>query len=158
MRRIDRSAHSLANDADAAMLRARVPSGSLSHLSGNRFAAPVICVMSAVIKMRASRRSEKRTMYHDLRSSHPRACPLVAPLIIEGSVMYYLTSSIVFATSDSEPRSTFKIVGGLARENPVPTAFQSSRSNAFTTCLPSKPVAPVMSAVFAIVCKYVFGN
>jgi hypothetical protein len=33
-------AHIFASDAEAATLRARVPSGSLSHLSGNRFAAP----------------------------------------------------------------------------------------------------------------------
>jgi hypothetical protein len=41
MRKIEFAAHILAREAGAATLRARVPSGSLSHLSGNRFAAPV---------------------------------------------------------------------------------------------------------------------
>jgi hypothetical protein len=34
------AAQVFASEAEAVMFRARVPSGSLSHLSGNRFAAP----------------------------------------------------------------------------------------------------------------------
>ena len=41
MRRMDCAAQILASEPDAAMFRARVPSGSASHLSGKRFAAPV---------------------------------------------------------------------------------------------------------------------
>lgn len=39
MRRIKLAAQSLAREAEASTFRARVPSGSLSHLSGKRFAA-----------------------------------------------------------------------------------------------------------------------
>jgi len=67
------------------------------------------------------------------------------------SELTYLTSLRTLATSDSEPRSSFKIVGGFARVNPVPTTSHPFRSNALTTCLPSRPVAPVTSAIFAIV-------
>jgi hypothetical protein len=63
----------------------------------------------------------------------------------------YLTSSRALETSASLPRSSFRIDGGLARVKPVPTTFQLALWNAFTTCLPSRPVAPVIIAVFAIV-------
>jgi len=53
--------------------------------------------------------------------------------------------------SASEPRSSFRVAGGFARANPVPTTAQSCLSKALTTCLPSRPVAPVMRAVFAMV-------
>lgn len=62
-----------------------------------------------------------------------------------------MTSSRVFATSASEPRSSFKIVGGLARVKPVPFTSQPLRSKLLATCLPSRPVAPVMRAVLAMV-------
>ena len=54
---------------------------------------------------------------------------------------------VIFA---SEPRSSFKIDGGFARVNPVPTTCHSFLSNAVTTCRPSRPVAPVMRAVLVI--------
>jgi hypothetical protein len=53
--------------------------------------------------------------------------------------------------SASEPRSSFRVAGGFARANPVPTTVQSFLSKAVATCLPSRPVAPVMRAVFAMV-------
>ena len=45
MRRMDRAAQREARVAEAWMLRARVPVGSLSHLSGNRFAAPGVVMI-----------------------------------------------------------------------------------------------------------------
>ena len=63
-----------------------------------------------------------------------------------------MTSPRVLATSDSEPRSSFTIEGGFARVNPVPVVSHPARWKAFTTCLPSRPVAPVIRAVFAIMC------
>jgi hypothetical protein len=63
----------------------------------------------------------------------------------------YLTSSMTFLTSTSDPRSTFKIESGDARVNPVPTTSQLPLLNSFTTCLPRKPVAPVMRAFLAMV-------
>jgi hypothetical protein len=64
--------------------------------------------------------------------------------------MAYLTSSMVLTTSASEPRSSFKMAGGLAREKPVPTTFQSCLLKAVTTCRPRRPVAPVIRAVLAM--------
>ena len=66
------------------------------------------------------------------------------------AVCAYLTASRVFATSTSDPRSSFRIDGGLARVKPVPVTSQPALSKTFTTCLPSRPVAPVMRAFFAI--------
>lgn len=40
MRNMSLAAHIFASEAEAVTFKARVPSGSLSHLSGNRFAAP----------------------------------------------------------------------------------------------------------------------
>ena len=45
MRIMERERAAWATRRAAAMLRARVPSGSASHLSGKRFAAPV-CIVS----------------------------------------------------------------------------------------------------------------
>lgn len=53
--------------------------------------------------------------------------------------------------ADSELRSSFKIVGGFARENPVPTTLYPARWKAGTTARPRRPVAPVMRAVLGIV-------
>ena len=62
-----------------------------------------------------------------------------------------MTSSRTLEIDASLPRSSFMIDGGLARVNPVPTTFQPPLWKDLTTCLPSRPVAPVTSAVFAIV-------
>ena len=65
MSRMDCAAQSFASVPEAAMLRARVPVGSLSHLSGKRFAAPA---------RRQPRGPDVKngvlTMYDDLRSLH----------------------------------------------------------------------------------------
>lgn len=42
MRRMERAAQREARLEEAVMFRARVPEGSASHLSGKRFAAPVL--------------------------------------------------------------------------------------------------------------------
>jgi hypothetical protein len=76
---------------------------------------------------------------------------LVLKVLGHWGVETYLTSSRALETSASLPRSSFRIDGGLARVNPVPMTFQLALWKAFTTCLPSRPVAPVMIAVFAIV-------
>lgn len=44
MSRIEREAVARARRLEASMFKARVPSGSISHLSGNRFAAPDVGV------------------------------------------------------------------------------------------------------------------
>lgn len=64
----------------------------------------------------------------------------------------------MLATSDSEPRSSFTIEGGFARVNPVPVVSHPARWKAFTTCLPSRPVAPVIRAVFAMMCWSLSGE
>ncbi len=69
-----------------------------------------------------------------------------------------MTSLRAVATSSSELISSFKIVGGFARVNPVPLTSQPARSKALTTCLPSRPVAPVMRAVFAMVVMLLVGS
>lgn len=69
-------------------------------------------------------------------------------MVVEGT---NLTCSRVAATSASEPRSSFKIVGGLARVNPVPLASHPAPLNPLRTCRPSRPVAPVMRAILAMV-------
>ena len=71
MRNIFRAAQRVAIAEEAVMLRARVPSGSLSHLSGKRFAAPSGCQLC--------RRNEQceLTMNDDMWSSartNQRAC------------------------------------------------------------------------------------
>ena len=48
-------------------------------------------------------------------------------------------------------RSTLRMVGGLARENPVPTVFQPVALKAWNISRPSRPVAPVINAVLSIV-------
>lgn len=53
MRKMPRDEVAFARDREASMFNARVPAGSLSHLSGNRFAAPESSVcgeLSAVAK------------------------------------------------------------------------------------------------------------
>ena len=67
-----------------------------------------------------------------------------------GGKWTYLTSSSVFATCSWEPKSSFKIPA-FTRVNPVPTTSQLCLWNALTTCLPSRPVAPVTRAVLVIV-------
>lgn len=86
-------------------------------------------------------------MNYDLRPSNTLTVSTALKIV---KMLHYLDSFNAFDTSDSEAKSTLRMVGGFARENPVPTVFQFSRSNTFRTCLPSKPVAPVMSAVFAM--------
>jgi hypothetical protein len=61
-----------------------------------------------------------------------------------------LTSSRTASTKDEELRSSLMIEGGFARVNPVPTTSKPCLWNAFTTCLPSRPVAPVTRAVFVM--------
>lgn len=50
MRKMSRAAQSWAREAEADMLRARVPTGSLSHLSGKRFAAPVSYLLADILE------------------------------------------------------------------------------------------------------------
>jgi len=92
----------------------------------------------------------KLTVYNSLRSLHPPAGQRCIDWVERGDVTY-LTSSMTFLTSTSDLRSTFKIEGGDARVNPVPTTSQPPLLNSFTTCLPRRPVAPVMRAFLAIV-------
>ena len=66
-------------------------------------------------------------------------------------VRTHFTSSRDFSTAAWSERSSLTMCGGDAREKPVPTASQSFDSeNVRRTCLPSRPVAPVMSAVGGI--------
>lgn len=85
------------------------------------------------------------TVYNDLRSSDHQCC------VLARRKLTYFTSSKTFATSASEPKSSFKIAGGFARVKPVPTTSQPCLWNAFTTCRPSRPVAPVIRALFAMI-------
>lgn len=63
----------MAREAEAAILRARVPSGSLSHLSGNRFAAPVIARLADDVDDEDDEAEVliELTMNYNLRSSIP---------------------------------------------------------------------------------------
>lgn len=63
----------MAREAEAAILRARVPSGSLSHLSGNRFAAPVIVRLADDVDGEDGEAGVlmELTMNYSLRSSIP---------------------------------------------------------------------------------------
>ena len=63
----------------------------------------------------------------------------------------YLTSCSTVESSAGSDRLTLRMVGGLARVNPVPTAFHPADLKACSTWRPRKPVAPVMSAVLAMV-------
>lgn len=63
--------------------------------------------------------------------------------------MVYLEWSRAFPTSSEEARSTLRIVAPSARDKPVPLAVQSRLAKAFKTCRPSRPVAPVISAVLS---------
>ena len=57
----------------------------------------------------------------------------------------HFISSIAFFTAVSSPRSSLMMSGGFALEKPVPTTSHSLVSEKVrVTCLPSKPVAPVM--------------
>jgi hypothetical protein len=52
MRQMEEKAQSLARARVAASFRARVPSGSLSHLSGNLLAAPeVVCQLESCLAL-----------------------------------------------------------------------------------------------------------
>lgn len=107
------------------MFNARVPSGSLSHLSGKRFAAPI----SNISKSLAFADGEH----------------------VQWTMTWGLVSSMAADTASWEFRSSLMIEGGLARVNPVPTTVQPAREKAFTTCRPRRPVAPVMRTVLGIV-------
>lgn len=90
-------------------------------------------------------------MNHGLGSSSAPTISAATAAAARRESWTHFTPSSIFATSDSEARSSFTIEGGFARVNPVPTTSHPCLWNAFTTCLPSRPVAPVMRAVFAIV-------
>ena len=71
----------------------------------------------------------------------------------------YLTSSKTRTTLSPSNKSSLTILGGLARESPVPTAFHSLRSKARITSRPRRPEAIVGEVVIGscgqpCVCMY----
>ena len=148
MSRISFVAQMSARAPEAATFKARVPTGSLSHLSGKRFAAPRSCEREFDVRRRG--RWGAYTMDDYLWSSSVSRA--VGSATKECA---YLTSSRILSTSTAEPRSSFKTEGGAARVRPVPTTSQPARSKTLTTCLPSRPVAPVMSTFFDMLMRWV---
>lgn len=86
-------------------------------------------------------------MYYDLWSGMVRSGRWDC-----GGCSTYLMSSRRLAMEPSEFKSRGRIVGGFARVRPVPVTSHPLRWNSFMTCLPRRPVPPVMRAVFDIVC------
>ena len=144
MRKISRAAQRLAREEEAVMFRARVPAGSLSHLSGKRFAAPV--AVSRVLQAEVVRRRAYSEQQPEVFSSNLSAC--TAAYVTRR--VTHLASSRTASTEAEELRSSLMIEGGFARVNPVPTTSNPCLWNALTTCLPSRPVAPVIRAVFVM--------
>ena len=139
---------------DAVTLRACAAFGSAVQESGERFAAPIQDMKSAlknIKRLGAPRNSvldkswEESSTYSERQHpafNDPRhqsdSCSSI-PLSPTRSSTYF-TSSRTLTTSSVSSKSSFTVEGGLHRVRPVPTVLHPAPSKAFTTSRPSKPV------------------
>ena len=139
--------------SDAVTLRARAASGSAVQESGDRFAAPIQDIQSAIKSIKrlgAPRNSILDKSWEESPTYSERQHPAFndprhqsdscSSIPLSPARSSYFTSSRTLTTSSVSSKSSLTVEGGLHRVRPVPTVLHPAPSKAFTTSRPSKPV------------------